>query len=61
MDTKIRGLSDHLYRVAALFPEHFQSFTMAFQFVVLNNSFKTHCPSYMPKHNQKQMDTFEEI
>ncbi len=35
-----------IYRVAALFPEHFQSFTMAFQFIFLNNSFGTHCLSY---------------
>ncbi len=28
-----------IYRVAALFPEHFQSFTVALQFVFLNNSF----------------------
>jgi hypothetical protein len=29
------------YRVAALFPEHFQSFTMAFQFFFFNNFFGT--------------------
>ncbi len=28
-----------LYRVAALFPEHFQSFTMAFQLFFFNNFF----------------------
>jgi hypothetical protein len=49
------------YRVAALFPEHFQSFTMAFQFIFLNNSFGTHCLSYIQMHNQKQTDTFQEI
>jgi hypothetical protein len=49
------------YRVAALFPEHFQSFTMAFQFIFLNNFFGTHCLSYIQKHNQKQKDTFQEI
>jgi hypothetical protein len=50
-----------LYRVAALFPEHFQSFTMAFQFIFLNNSFGMHCLSYIQKQNQKQTDIFQEI
>jgi hypothetical protein len=36
-----------LYRVAVLFPERFLSFTMAFQFVFLNNSFRTHCLSFI--------------
>ncbi len=49
------------YRVAALFPEHFQSLTMAFQFVFLNNSFGTHCLSYLQKHNKQQTDTFQKI
>ncbi len=49
------------YRVAALFPEHFQCFTVALQFVFLNNSFGMHCLSYIQKQNQKQTDTFHEI
>jgi hypothetical protein len=38
--------------VAALFPEHFHSFTMAFPFAFLNNSFGTHFFSYIQKHNR---------
>jgi hypothetical protein len=41
-----RGMGGQ-YRVAALFPEHFQSFTVALQFVFLNNSFGMHCLSYI--------------
>jgi hypothetical protein len=49
------------YRVAALFPEHFQSLNMAFPFVFFNNSFGTHCLSYLQKHNKQQTDTFQKI
>jgi preprotein translocase subunit SecG len=46
--------------VAALFPEHFQSFTMAFQFFFFNNFFGMHYLSYIQKHNQQQRDTSQE-
>ncbi len=49
-----------LYRVAAIFPERFQCFTVALKKIFFNNFFRQNRLSCLSKHNYNQTVTFQQ-
>ncbi len=49
-----------IYRVAAIFPERFQCFTVALKKIFYNNFFLQNRLSCLSKHNYKQTVTFQQ-